>query len=107
MVSETSILDTKKYLWIKQLISVLIMLYLQDLKKGIKNPVYYQQYLSQYNDSLENVLEFWKNDAQFFLNFLFGHSVATKCMQKINSLVNEFELKLKQTGILPVQEINK
>lgn len=95
MSIETSIIDTKKHIWVKRLISMIVTLYVMDLKKGVKNPNNYQQYLSKFDDSLENVLDFWKNDAYVFLNFLFGHAVACKCMKKLNALVSECELKLK------------
>lgn len=99
-----SVVDTKKYCWIKSLIAVLVMLNYEDLKRGTKNPIQYQKYLSNYGDSLENVISFWENDAYFFLRYLFGHSVALKCMNKIRTLVEECKSKLNQTELISLEK---
>ncbi|MDI1473015.1 hypothetical protein QI155_10775 [Thermodesulfovibrio sp. 1176] len=79
---------------IKRLIGSIIVLAFNDLKKLIKNPVYYSNFLASRGEAAEQVIKFWEEDAYVFLSFILNDYRSGKIINKIKPLVAEAKEKL-------------
>lgn len=85
---------------IKKLISCLIWFSFKDLKNFIEKPVATTQYLQNYKETPQSLINFWEKDAECFLCFLFGSAVAKKIMtQVVSPMLREAQIVLQNHTI--------
>ncbi|WP_028841956.1 hypothetical protein [Thermodesulfovibrio yellowstonii] len=75
----------------KRLVAAVVLSYYKDLKNLVLYPLRAKKQCRLTGQNVRWILDFWKQDALDFLQFLYGAALAEKAYEKVLPLLNKAE----------------